>query len=251
LLAASAPLAARIELGYYLGLASYGTHDLAGAEAHFREDVQRAPAFAAAHNELGAVLFERGDRAGAVTEFQEALLLEPGNPKMLANLDRATKEPADPNLNFGIPTTASDLNITVNVRQVLVPVVVTDQNGHPMSGLAQSDFKIFEDGVEQKIIAFASERADISAPAIPSATPSRITLSAPASPTPLPTRRTYIIGLDMIHASFSNFVRVREALQKLFREEQAGDSQYVVIALGRTIQVVQNTTTDPAKVMEP
>jgi VWFA-related protein len=252
LLAASGALAARIEPGYYFGLALYETHDLAGAETQFRDAVKRAPAFAAAHNELGAVLFERGDRAGAIAEFQEALRLQPGNPKMLANLDQATKEPADLNLGFGLPfTVASDLNVQVNVRQVLVPVVVTDRDGHPMSGLAQSDFKIFEDGVEQKIIAFTSERADISAPAIPSATPSRtLTLSAPASPTPLPTRRTYVICLDMIHASFSNFVHVREALQKLFREEQRGDSQYLVIALGRTIQVVQNTTTDPAKVLE-
>jgi hypothetical protein len=45
-------------------------------------------------------------------------------------------------------------------------------------------------------------------------------------------------------------VRVRDALQKLFRDEQAGDSQYVVIALGKSIQVVQNTTADPAKVLE-
>jgi VWFA-related protein len=54
----------------------------------------------------------------------------------------------------------------------------------------------------------------------------------------------------MMHASFSNFVYVREALRKLFREEQAGDSQYAVIALGRKMQVLQNTTSDPAKVLE-
>ena len=252
LLDASARLPARIEPGYYLGLALYETHDLAGAETQFREAVKRAPAFAAAHNELGAVLFERGDRAGAVAEFQEALRLEPGNQKMLANLEQATKESADPNLAFATPSaTESDLNVKVNVRQVLVPVVVTDRDGRYITGLAQNDFKIFEDGVEQKIIAFTSERADISAPAISSATPSQPpTLSAPASPKPLPTRRTYVICLDMLHASFSNFVHVREALQKLFREEQPGDSQYVVIALGKTIQVVQNTTSNPAKVLE-
>jgi VWFA-related protein len=171
---------------------------------------------------------------------------------MLANLEQATKESADPNLAFATPSaTESDLNVKVNVRQVLVPVVVTDRDGRYITGLAQNDFKIFEDGVEQKIIAFTSERADISAPAISSATPSQPpTLSAPASPKPLPTRRTYVICLDMLHASFSNFVHVREALQKLFREEQPGDSQYVVIALGKTIQVVQNTTSNPAKVLE-
>ena len=257
LLDASARLPARVEPGYYLGLALYETHDLAGAETQFRETVKRSPELTLPHNQLGAVLFERGDQPGAVAEFQEALRLEPGNPKMLANLERATKEPADPNLAFAPPSGAgsdlniSGLNIQVNVKQVLVPVVVTDRDGRHISGLTQNDFKILEDGIEQKIIAFSSERADISAPAIPGAAPGQpSTLTAPASPKPQPIHRTYVICLDMIHASFSNFVHVREALQKLFRDEQAGDSQYAVIALGKTIQVVQDTTSDPAKALQ-
>jgi VWFA-related protein len=44
-------------------------------------------------------------------------------------------------------------------------------------------------------------------------------------------------------------VHLREALQKLFPQEQAGDSQYVVMALGRSMEIVQNTTSDPAKVL--
>ena len=231
----------RPEPGYYLGLALYGAHDLAGAEIQFREAVRRSPNMAAAHNELGAVLFERGDRTGAVTEFQEALRLEPGNQKMLANLDQAKIE---------APAAAAtgDLTVKVDVRQVLVPVVVTDKEGRHVTGLTVADFKIFEDGVEQKIIAFSSERSDLTSPA--SGAPSPNSVAAANSATPPAARRTYIICLDMLHTSFSNFVRVREALRKLFRDEQAGDSEYLVIALGRTIQVVQNTTSDPAKVLE-
>jgi VWFA-related protein len=232
----------RFEPGYYLGLALYGAHDLAGAETQFREAVQRSPNMAAAHNELGAVLFERGDRAGAVTEFQEALRLEPGNRKMLANLDEAKLAP-----EAKASATTGDLTVRVDVRQVLVPVVVTNQEGRHITGLTAADFKVFEDGAEQKIIAFSSERSDLTSPVAPSRANS---VAAANSPKPGAARRTYIICLDLLHTSFSNFVHVREAMQKLFREERPGDSQYLVIALGRTIQVVQNTTPDPAKVLE-
>jgi VWFA-related protein len=227
-------LADRVEPGYYLGLALYETHDLAAAETHFRDTVKRSPSLAVAHNELGAVLFERGDKPGAVAEFQEALRLEPANAGIFDNLTAAARE----------------LTIQVNVRQVLVPVVVTDKQRHHVTGLKQADFKVFEDGVEQRIEAFSSERADVSTPANPTAEPSQSNAVAALSPKPLPKRHAYVICLDLMHASFGNFVHVREALQKLFREEQPGDSQYAVIALGRSIEIVQNTTSDPAKVLE-
>jgi len=45
-------------------------------------------------------------------------------------------------------------------------------------------------------------------------------------------------------------VHVREALQKLFQQQQAGDSKYVVIALGKSLEVIVDPTSDPAKVLE-
>ena len=253
LLEAQGRLPERIEPGYYLGLALYGTHDLEKAETQFRETVKRAPNLASAHNELGVVLFQRGDRAGAVTEFEEALRLEPGNEKMRINLEQAMKASGAETANAPAlsPGAAGDVAIQVNVRQVLVPVVVTDKQGHHITGLKQADFKVFEDGVEQTITAFTSERADVSTPVIPGAEPNQ-TGTPPATPLPKPlaTRRAYVICLDMMHTSFGNFVHVREALQTLFQQEQAGDSQYVIISLGKTMQIVQNTTADPAKVLE-
>jgi len=243
---AAGRLPARLEPLYYLGTALYRLHDLAAAETQFREVVKRSPNLAAVHNQLATVLFERHDKPGAEAEFQEALRLAPGNETIRANLDASSSKPSD----VPLKPSGGDVTIKVDVRQVLVPVVVTNKEGHHINGLTQADFRVFEDGVEQMITAFGSERADISAPANASAELSPSGATAQAGPKPLATRHAYVICVDTMHASFGNFVHVREALQKLFQQEQAGDSQYVVLGLGRSIEIVQNTTSDPAKVLQ-
>jgi len=47
--------------------------------------------------------------------------------------------------------------IHIEVRQVLVPVVVMDSKGHSVLGLRSSNFKVFEDGVEQTVASLTSE----------------------------------------------------------------------------------------------
>jgi VWFA-related protein len=239
---AASRLPNRIEPGYYLGLALYETHDWAGAETQFRETVKRSPGLAIAHDGLGMVLLKRGDQPGAVAELQEALRLEPGNEKIRANLEAAAKAP-------GVQIPASGTTIKVNVRQVLVPVVVTDKQGHHVTGLTQADFQVFEDGVEQKITAFSSERAEALAPKGVGSAPGPHAAPA-APPTPLPLRHIYVICLDTVHNSFGSSVYVRQALQKLFQQETAGDSRYALIALGTSLEVIRDVTSDPAKVLE-
>jgi len=82
-----------------------------------------------------------------------------------------------------------------------------------------------------------------------------VALSA-ATPAPSPQaaaskapRRTYMILIDTLHASFNNFVSAREALVKLFQQEHSADSQYVVVALGASSEMVLNVTSDPSAVL--
>ncbi|HEX4808685.1 MAG TPA: hypothetical protein VH325_07140, partial [Bryobacteraceae bacterium] len=51
--------------------------------------------------------------------------------------------------------------LKADVREVLVPVVVTDKSGHYVADLGRDDFSVFEDGVPQKIVAFS--RSSVSA----------------------------------------------------------------------------------------
>ncbi|MGD0015832.1 MAG: VWA domain-containing protein [Bryobacteraceae bacterium] len=48
--------------------------------------------------------------------------------------------------------------IRVQVNEVIVPVTVTDSKGAFISNLGRSDFRIFENGREQKIVYFSRER---------------------------------------------------------------------------------------------
>jgi len=49
--------------------------------------------------------------------------------------------------------------IRAEVREVLVPVIVTDKKGHHVTGLKAADFRIEEDGVPQEITAFSTDTA--------------------------------------------------------------------------------------------
>jgi VWFA-related protein len=136
--------------------------------------------------------------------------------------------------------------IKVEVKQVLVPVVVTDRHSHHVTGLAARDFRVFEEGVEQQIVAFGTEMLDTPRvlPAANFATPPpSVTAKPDVRPQPsAPPRRTYVVCLDALNSSFANFSRVREALAKLFQEERSTDSQYALLALGRSMVVVKYPT---------
>jgi VWFA-related protein len=134
---------------------------------------------------------------------------------------------------------AQDPVIRLDVRHVLVPVVVTDKKGHHVNGLRASDFRISEDGVQQEIASFSSDTAgavdDIAALSKPNSV---------AGP-----RHTFVICIDTLHASSANAARLREALENLFEKEKPADAQYVLIGIGRQLQVLQPATPSPLAIL--
>ncbi len=58
-----------------------------------------------------------------------------------------------------IPPASQDqlFQLRVNVNQVVVPVRVTDEAGHLVSGLLSTDFSVYEDGRKQKLNFFTSD----------------------------------------------------------------------------------------------
>lgn len=263
-----------------LGLAYHAIGDEADAAAELREAVSRDPDSAAEHNDLGIVLFQTGDAKGASGEFRAAARLAPGDPNVHFNLAEALARtgesvsavaelrvasglaPADTGLARLVTRSEAALaapgnsipanTIKVEVRQVLVPVVVTDAQGHHVTGLGPDDFKVFEDGVEQKITGFSVETSGTPEEGPATApTLTRLTASSPAAPqaSPVKPRRTYLVLIDTLHTSFQHLASAREALIRSFRQEQSADSQYILAALGASPRVLVNVTPDPGAVL--
>jgi VWFA-related protein len=168
---------------------------------------------------------------------------------LLATLAAAAQ---DPGAAASQPTV-----IRTEVRQVLVPVVVTDRHGHHVPGLKASDFQVLEDGQPQNIVALGTQNGapmpvsiDPGAAAAAGSSagaPGSGAAVAPANPnTP---GMSYMILVDTLHSSSASFAHVREALGKFFEKEPAMDAQYEVVALGRELHMVQNSTRDIAVAM--
>jgi VWFA-related protein len=196
----------------------------------------------------GFAALEAGNPGKAIPLLDAARQMLPGRSE-ISNYLAAARNQLQAGPSAGMLKLDAPGAIQVSVRQVLVPVVVTYKDGHHVFGLTKSDFHVFEDGVEQKITAFSSERADIpegenaDLPVIP-------VTHGPSASTAPQIRHCYLICLDLLHASFGNFVYVRDALEKLFRQERAGNSEYAVMAVGESTEIIQNITTNPGDVLE-
>jgi VWFA-related protein len=273
---------------FNLANALLSTGDAAAAETELREAAKLIPDSGVLHNLLGIVLGKRGDVTAAVAEFHKSAQIQPTEPNVHFNLAQALEKSGDRPGALSEYRTASALapdsvtfktryeqfeqavkvaplpetktpetTIKVDVRQVLVPVIVTDRDGHHVTGLTQADFKLFENGVEQKISAFSVENAGqdggsqvaSGAGSEPEPSPGPVERAAPAAAKPAPVRRTYVICIDSLHSSAANLVALRPALVNLFRSERPGDARYAVLAIGTSTQLVQNLTPDPEQVL--
>src|SRR5581483_8460595 len=137
--------------------------------------------------------------------------------------------------------------LRLDVRQVLVPVVVMDKKGHRLTGFAQSDFRVYEDGVSQDIVAFSRETTSpIASSAAVGATGVGPALSRGAESAAIAKPNIWVICFDTLHTSFASFTRATSALEKMFEKGQATGDRFVLISLGRQLRIVQTATADPA-----
>lgn len=136
-----------------------------------------------------------------------------------------------------------------NVREVLVPVVVTDQKGHYVADLKGSDFKVIEDGALQDIRAVSSSSDPGFANALKAAPvfrDGRQPVSTDAEPGE--TGRTYLICVDTLHSAFENFARVRETISKVLASEEGHGSRYALVTLGKEFKVQQQPANDASQI---
>ena len=77
-------------------------------------------------------------------------------PPVLANDSRVQPTAQGPTISPTPPVSEEDEIVRVETNLVTMPVSVIDRDGRFISGLQQKDFRIFENGVEQKVDYFQS-----------------------------------------------------------------------------------------------
>jgi VWFA-related protein len=115
--------------------------------------------------------------------------------------------------------------IRVHVNEVVVPVTVTDQQGRFVSNLTENDFKIFDQGVEQKIAYFSAER-----------------------------NQPVVIGflIDQSNAQRLHWKTFQSAAQDLVLALMPEDPRFsgYLIAYSNQPELLVNTTHDPSEIVE-
>jgi len=109
--------------------------------------------------------------------------------------------------------------IVANVELVQVPVIIFDDKGAVATGLKKSDFRLFDDGIEQKILYFERERVPVS----------------------------FVILADLSSSMTRKIPFVQEAALSLLdplQESQQDSDEYSVLSIGKRSKQLLSFTRD-------
>jgi VWFA-related protein len=140
--------------------------------------------------------------------------------------------------------------LSITTREVLLDVVVTDRDGHPVSGLAASDFAVAEEG-EPQHIAHLEEHHPLNAEDL-----ARLK-AAPALPTntftnftPVEnTNASTVILLDALDTRVQAQMELREQLIDYFKHMQPG-TPVAIFQIDTEMRLIQGFTSDPQTLLE-
>lgn len=143
--------------------------------------------------------------------------------------------------------------LQLTVRRVLLDVVVTNAQGLPVSGLSVADFKVFEDGRAQKIVAFDangfSPGMDYVPPQLPAEPPNTF-IDLPKEPEKGP---LYVLLLDLVNIDspdqmnspmdYSTQLFARRELAHFIESKPEG-TRFAVFVRSDGLHLVQGFTSD-------
>jgi VWFA-related protein len=140
--------------------------------------------------------------------------------------------------------------LTITSREVLLDVVVADKEGHPISGLAASDFAVTEDGEPQHIAhlqehhPMEAEELDKlkAAPALP---PNTFTNYTPVANTNAST----VILLDALNTRLQAQMELRQQLIDYLKHMQPG-TPVAIFRIDTDMRLIQGFTSDPRVLLE-
>src|SRR6266403_1004673 len=117
------------------------------------------------------------------------------------------------------PQTRAQTRLVANVELVQIPVIIFDNRGAVASSLKKSDFRLFDDGVEQNILYFERERVPVS----------------------------FVILADLSSSMTRKIPFVQEAALSLLdplQESQQDSDEYSVLSIGKRSKQLLSFTRD-------
>jgi VWFA-related protein len=141
--------------------------------------------------------------------------------------------------------TSTLLRVTTHLVQV--NVIALDRQGHPVTGLTQNDFKVYDNGKQQNIIVFrveSSQRRPASLPKLPPNTFTNLFERAGYAPTSVT-----VILLDALNTPFAAQVFAHQQMIKFLEGLRPNDS-VALYALDKKLMVLHDFTNETATLLE-
>ena len=136
---------------------------------------------------------------------------------------------------FAASAAGQGFRFRAEATRVLVDVLVLDEDGLPTPGLGISDFRLFEDGVEQRITGLEVVSSRVSAG---SGVPSAVAAAdAPAGPEAA--GRRFVIVFNRRGAGPANLRRAKRGLREFVTNDLTPDDETMILDLGPSLRVLQ------------
>ncbi len=132
------------------------------------------------------------------------------------------------------------------VNRVVLDVVVTDDQGKPVAGLAEKDFSVLEDGAPQRVLLFDVHSLDADTafvsklPPLPPNTFVNIASAPERGP-------LYILLLDLVNTEIADQAFGRAQLLKFVASKPEG-TRFAIFCLSDGLHLVQGFTADRGKI---
>ena len=182
------------------------------------------------------------------------LFLSGAQPIPAQTSGQVSSVPAPQNPPLGTPVTSTPqggFTLKANADLVLTNVVARDpKTGELVTGLKQSDFKIYENGKEQQITTFDFESVDMATP-LKEATISGLAAGSSGSkavvvakPEELRNHRLIVMFFDLTSMRPEDLERSVEGAQAFLRAKMQPADLVALVSLGDTLSVDQDFTAD-------
>lgn len=114
--------------------------------------------------------------------------------------------------------------LRVNVNALLIPVVVRDDHGQIVTGLAQSDFQVLDNGKSRAVTGFSVAHSARETESSTASNPPALTAAAAPSP------RSLVLLIDDLHFSPSGLIQVQKAVPKVLDQVLGPNDRAVVLS---------------------